>query len=93
MNNSVYGKTMENLRKRIRVDLVRASENVRMRRLVADPAYLSHKIFNGDLVAMHSTKRKLKLNRSIYVGEFSKTPSSSCMTSSTTILRLSTATR
>ena len=69
MNNSVYGKTTENLRKRIRVDLVRASENDRMRRLVADPAYLSHKIFNGDLVAIHSTKSKLKLSRPIYVGQ------------------------
>jgi len=48
MNNSVYGKTMENLRKQIRVDLVRASENDRMRRLVADPAHLSHNIYNGD---------------------------------------------
>jgi len=69
MNNSVYGKTMENLRKRIRVDLVRASENDRMRRLVADPTYLSHKIFKGDLVAIHSTKSKLKLIWPIYVGQ------------------------
>jgi len=69
MSNSVFGKTMENLRKRIRVDLVRASENDRMRRLVADPAYLSHRIFNGDLVAIHSTKSKLKLNRPIYIGQ------------------------
>ena len=69
MNNSVYGKTMENLRKRIRVDLIRALENDRMRRLVADPAYLLHKIFNGNLVAIHSTKSKLKLNRLIYVGQ------------------------
>ena len=60
---------MENLRKRIRVDLVRASENDRMRRLVADPAYLSHRIFDGDLVAIHSTKSKLKLNRPIYIGQ------------------------
>ena len=68
MNNSVFGKTMKNLRKRIRVDLVRASENDRMRRLVVDPAYLSHRIFDGDLVAIYSTKSKLKLNRPIYIG-------------------------
>jgi len=68
MNNSVFGKTTENLRKRIRVDLVRASENDRMRRLVVDPAYLSHRIFDGDLVAIYSTKSKLKLNRPIYIG-------------------------
>ena len=66
MNNSVFGKTMENLRKRTRVDLVRVSENDRMRRLVADLAYLSHRIFDGDLVAIHSTKSKLTLNRPIY---------------------------
>jgi len=65
MNNSVFGKTMENLRKRIRVNLVRASENDRMRRLVADPAYLSHKIFDGDVVLILSTKSKLILNRPI----------------------------
>ena len=63
MNNSVYGKTMENLRKRIRVDPVRASENDRIRRLVADPAYLSYKVFDGGLVAIYSIKSKLKLNR------------------------------
>lgn len=69
MNNSVFGKTMENLRKRIRVDLVRVSENDRICRLVADPAYLSHRIFDGDLVAIHSTKSKLTLNRPIYIGQ------------------------
>ena len=69
MNNSVFGKTMENLRKRIRVDIARSDEVDRMRRLVADPAYLSHKIFDGDLVAIHSSKTRLKLNRPIYVGQ------------------------
>ena len=39
MNNAGFGKAMEHLRKRIRVDLVRSSELDRMRRLVADPAY------------------------------------------------------
>jgi hypothetical protein len=69
MNNSVFGKTMENLRRRIRVDLVRVSEGDRIRRLVANPAYLSHKIFAGDLVAIHSLKSRLKLNRPVYVGQ------------------------
>lgn len=40
-----------------------------MRRLVADPAYLSHKIFDVDLVAKHCAKSKLKLNRPCYVGQ------------------------
>ena len=68
-NNAVFGKTMENLRKRIRVDLVSSSQEDRLRILVADPAYISRKIFSGDLVAVHSTKSKLKLNRPVYVGQ------------------------
>ena len=66
MNNSVIGKTMENLRKRIRVELVRSCEIDRMYRLIADPVYISHKIFDRDLVAIHSTKSKLLPNRPIY---------------------------
>jgi len=66
MKNFVFGKTMENLCKQIRVDLVRASQNDRMCRLVADPVYLSHNIFDGGLVAIHSTKSELKLNQPIY---------------------------
>ena len=58
MNNSAFGKTMANFRKQMRVDLVRASENDSMYRLVAYPAYVSRKIFDGDLVAI----------RPIYVG-------------------------
>jgi hypothetical protein len=44
-------------------------KSTRMRRLVADPAYISHKIFSEDLAAIHSVKSKLKLNRPIYVGQ------------------------
>lgn len=40
-----------------------------MRRLLADPAYKSFKIFEGGLVAIHSTKCKLTLNRPVYTGQ------------------------
>ena len=66
-NNAVFGKTMENLRKRIRVDLVSSLQEDRLCKLVADLVYISYKIFSGDLVAIHSTKSKLKLNRPVYV--------------------------
>jgi hypothetical protein len=68
MNNSVFGKTMENLRKRINVDLVRGSETNRLRKLVANPGFISRRIFNEHLAAIHRTKAKLTLNRPIYVG-------------------------
>ena len=69
MNNAVIGKTMENLRKSIRVELVRGCEMGRMCRHVADPAYLSHKIFDGKPVATHSSKSKLKLNRPTHIDQ------------------------
>lgn len=68
MNNSVFGKTMENLRQHIKVDLVRSSENDKLRRLIADPAFKTFREFSGGLYAIHSTKSSIKLNRPVYVG-------------------------
>ena len=75
MNNSVFGKTMENLRKRSNIQLVTNPE--KMERLAARPTYISHKIFHENLVAVHSKQTKLLLNKPSYVGmcilELSKT--------------------
>ena len=69
MNNSVFGKTMENIRKRIQVNLIRPiGEEDKLRRLIADPAFQSRKIFDGNLVAVHCKKAKLRLNKPIYIG-------------------------
>ncbi|KAK3707294.1 hypothetical protein QZH41_004240 [Actinostola sp. cb2023] len=68
MNNSVFGKTMENLRKRVSVNLVRASEEDKLRRLIASPAFARANIFDDDLAAIQVHKSRLVLNRPVYVG-------------------------
>jgi len=68
MNNSVFGKTMENLRRRVDVKLVRASEEDKLRKLIASPAYARANIFDDDLAAIQVHKSRLVLNRPIYVG-------------------------
>ena len=66
MNNSVFGKTMENLRKRVDVRLV--TNEKKLLKLTSKPTYVSSKIFNENLVAVHKMKEALTLNRPAYVG-------------------------
>ena len=69
MNNSVFGKTMENLRKRINVQLVKGNNEMnKLTKLIAKPSFNTFKVFNDNLVAVHMYKDTLKLNRPIYVG-------------------------
>ena len=60
MNNSVFGKTMENIRKRVDVRLETDEKKLLK--------YVSSKIFNENLVAVHKIKETLTLNRPAYVG-------------------------
>ena len=60
MNNSVFGKTMENLRKRVDVRLV--SDQNKLAKLVPKPT------FDENLVSVHKIKEVLTLDRSAYVG-------------------------
>ena len=50
MNNDVYGKTMKNLRNRIDVKPVNNKKDYL--KWTSKPSYMSHKIFDNDLVAM-----------------------------------------
>ena len=52
LNNSVFGKTMENLRKCVDVKLVRAAEEGKLRRLIAKPSFNRSVIFDDDLAAL-----------------------------------------
>ena len=66
MNNSVFGKTMENIRKRVDVRLVSSKE--KLLKLASKPTYVSSKIFNENLVAVHKIKETLTMNRPAYIG-------------------------
>ena len=66
MNNSVFGKTMENIRKRVDVRLI--TDVQKLKKMASRPTYVSCKIFNENLVAMHKIKQTLTLNRPAYVG-------------------------
>ena len=62
MINSVYGKTMGNLRKRMNVRLVNNEK------YTSRPAYIGYKKFNKDYAAIHEIKPVLILNKPIYIG-------------------------
>ena len=64
--NSVYGKTMENLRKRISVRLINNAED--FLKYTSRPNYIAYQIFSKNYAAIHEIKPVLILNRPIYVG-------------------------
>ena len=66
MNNSVFGKTMENIRNRVNIKLVNSEE--KFKKLVAKPNYESRKIFNENLVSVHMKKTSLTMNKPVYLG-------------------------
>ena len=69
MNNVVYGKRMENVRKHIDVKLVTKWEGrYGVEALISRPNFHSRAIFNKDLVAVELRKTEVLLNKPIYVG-------------------------
>ena len=68
MNNSVFGKTMENLRNRVDIKIVRSNETGKIRKLVASPLYSRHVMFSNDLFGIDRRKSRLLLNKPVYTG-------------------------
>ena len=66
MINSVYGKTVENLLKKINVRLVNKAED--FLKYTSKPTYITHKVFGKDYAAIDEIKPVLILNKPIYVG-------------------------
>ena len=66
MINSVYGKTMENLRKRINVRFVNNKKD--FLKYTSKPTYVTHNLFNKDFAAIHEIMQVLVRNKPVYVG-------------------------
>ena len=65
MNNAVFGKTMENVRKRIRYELV--NNKIRYQKLVNDTTFKNFISINDDLVGISRSKTKVLLDKPILV--------------------------
>ncbi|XP_072048929.1 uncharacterized protein [Amphiura filiformis] len=66
MNNSVFGKTMENIRNRVDIHLV--NSEAKARKLSTKPIYDRYTSFDENLVAVHMKKSSLYFNKPIYLG-------------------------
>ena len=66
MNNSVFGKTMENIRNRVDIRLVNIEKKAK--KLAAKPNFKHCNIFDANLVAIHMKKTKLVFNKPVYLG-------------------------
>ena len=67
MNNSVFGKTMENVRNHRDIKLVTTDE--RRNKLVSEPNYHKTKYFSENLLAIEMRKTKIKMNKPVYLGQ------------------------
>ena len=66
MNDSVFGKTMENLRNQRDIKLV--TSHKRRKRLTSEPNYHSHKNFSEHLIAIEIIKTRVKMIKPSYLG-------------------------
>ena len=66
MNNSVFGKTLENIRNWVDIRLI--SSNKVAQKLEAKSNYDRCTIFDENLIAVHMKKTKLYFNKPVYLG-------------------------
>ena len=64
--NAVFGKTMENVRKRVNIELVTDAKIAKKR--IAKPNFKRAKRFHDELIGVHLQKAKLELSRPIQAG-------------------------
>ena len=66
INNSAFGKTMENVRNHRDIKLV--TTDIRRNKLVSEPNCHTTKQFSENLLAIEMKKTKVKINKPVYLG-------------------------
>ena len=66
MNNSVFGRTMENVRSHRDIKLVTKDEKIN--KLVLEPSYHTTKHFSENLLPIEMKITKVKMNKPVYLG-------------------------
>ncbi|XP_077977139.1 uncharacterized protein LOC144432741 [Glandiceps talaboti] len=66
MNNSVFGRTMMNVRKHRNIKLCTTEKQIK--KLVSKPTFVTQKIITKGLVAVENKTERLTLNQPLYVG-------------------------
>ena len=84
MNNSVFGKTLQNIRNRVDIRLITSDKAAQKQ--APKPNYDCCTIFDENLIAVHMKKTKLYFNKPVYLG-MSILDLSKYMTFITSILR------
>ena len=67
MNNSVFCKTMENVRNHRDIKLV--TTNTKRTKYVSEPNFMSSKCFSEDLIQIEMRKTKVPMNKPVYLGQ------------------------
>ena len=66
MNNSVFGKTMENVRNHRDIKIV--ANNRQRNKLISEPNYHTTKNISENLLIIEMKKTEIKMNKPIYLG-------------------------
>ena len=66
LNNAVYGKSIENMRKRIKIKVVKKKDD--FIKYTSRPTCINWKVFGNKLAAIHENKITLNLNKPIFIG-------------------------
>lgn len=64
--NAMYGKTIENIRKRKNLELVTCQK--KLNKLISKPSYINRIIYDKDLAAVELKKESVLFNKPIYIG-------------------------